>query len=156
MALRRAVRGMNRLARVAIWVAGLVLTALTAIGLAEGEARAQSSADRGEELFRVCAACHQIGSGARNAVGPILNNIVGRRIGSRSGFRYSPAMASAGADGKVWTIELLDAFLADPRAALRGNRMAFAGLRDPSQRADLIAYLATLNFDDPSESKILK
>lgn len=143
-------------ARVAISAAGLVLAALASMGLPDGRALAQGNPDRGDELFRACAACHQIGTGARNAVGPILNNIVGRRVGSRSGFRYSPAMAAAGAEGTVWTVELLDAFLADPRAAMRGNRMAYSGLRDPGQRADLIAYLKTLNFDDPSESKILK
>ena len=136
--------------------AGLWMAAVFWIGLPEGRGMAQGSPDRGDELFRTCAACHQIGAAARNAVGPVLNNIVGRRVGSRSGFRYSPAMASAGADGMVWTVEHLDAFLADPRAAMRGNRMAYSGLRDAGQRADVIAYLKTLNFDDPSESKILK
>lgn len=136
-------------------VAGLCLAAVLSDGLSRW-GMAQGNPDRGDDLFRSCAACHQIGPGARNAVGPILNNIVGRRVGSRSGFRYSPAMASAGADGMVWTVEHLDAFLADPRAAMRGNRMAYAGMRDADQRADLIAYMKTLNFDDPSESKILK
>lgn len=144
----------GKLAAALTTAAGIGLAAWGLVGLAP--AGAAGNPERGDALFRTCAACHQIGVGARNDVGPILNNIVGRRVGSRSGYRYSRAMAAAGADGMQWTEQALHAFIEDPRTAMRGNRMAYAGLRDAEQREDLIAYLRTLTFDDPAESKTLK
>lgn len=97
----------------------------------------------GERVFRQCQACHQVGERARNGVGPILNGVVGAEVAHVDGFRYSPALTEAREGGMVWTPEALDAYLADPRGFLRGNRMSFAGLRNEGDRDAVIAYLST-------------
>jgi cytochrome c len=139
-----------------IRLAFLVLFVLLFGAIGDGRAVAGGDAGKGEELFRTCGACHQIGAGARNSTGPVLNNIVGRKAATRDGYKYSSAMAEAGADGLVWTADALDAYVASPRAFVRGTRMAYAGLPNETARADLIAFLATLQFDQPAQSKILK
>jgi cytochrome c2 len=95
----------------------------------------------GETVFRACAACHEIGEGARNRVGPALNNTYGNTVAHVEGFRYSPALRDAGASGMVWDEETLAAYLADPRGFIRGNRMAFQGLRSEEEIAAVIAYI---------------
>ena len=95
----------------------------------------------GEQVWRQCRSCHQVGEGARNGTGPALTGIVGHVAGSAEGFRYSNPMRDAGANGLIWTPEELDAYLTDPRAYMPGNRMSFRGLRDAGDRAAVIAYL---------------
>src|SRR3546814_8143092 len=85
--------------------------------------------------------CHAVGEDAKNKVGPQLNGVVGRAAGTVEGFKYSKAMAAAGAGGLVWSAAALDAYLADPKGYIKGNRMSFAGLRKEAERADVIAYL---------------
>ena len=97
----------------------------------------------GEKVFRKCKACHQVGEGAKNRVGPHLNGVVGRAAGAVEGFRYSKPLETAAADGLVWTEDALGAFLADPRGYLKGTKMAFAGLKSEEDRAAIAAYLAT-------------
>lgn len=92
----------------------------------------------GEKLFGKCKACHQVGEGAKNRVGPQLTGVVGRDIGGVDGFKYSRTMA--GMDG-TWDEEILGAFLADPRGTVKGTKMAFAGLRKDEEVAAMIAYL---------------
>lgn len=99
----------------------------------------------GEGLWRQCRSCHQVGEGARNGTGPALNGVVGHAAGSVEGFRYSNAMRDAGAGGLVWTPETLDAYLADPRGYLPGNRMSYRGMRDAGDRAAIIAYLQSFS-----------
>jgi cytochrome c len=94
--------------------------------------------------------------GARNSTGPVLNDIIGRRAATRVGYRYSRGMKDAGVEGLSWTEEALDGYIENPRAYVRGTRMAYAGMSDPQSRSDLIAFLATLKFDEPAESKILR
>ncbi|MCC6304570.1 MAG: cytochrome c family protein [Rhodobacteraceae bacterium] len=91
-------------------------------------------------MWRQCAACHALEKG-RRMTGPDLVGIVGRAVGSVEGFRYSDAMAGHGGN---WTPELLDQYLANPRETIPGNKMTFAGLRKAEDRADVIAYLATI------------
>ncbi len=98
----------------------------------------------GEKAFRICMACHAVGERATNRVGPELNEIIGRQPGHLEGYQYSPAMVKFG-DGKVWDAALLDEYLAAPRQVVQGTKMAFPGVRDAKQRADLIAYLATFS-----------
>jgi cytochrome c len=98
-------------------------------------------AENGEQVFRQCRACHQVGDGARNLVGPQLNGIVGRKAGSVDGFNYSQANKDAGSKGLVWTEEVLLKYLEKPQAFMPGTKMAYAGLRDADARKDLIAYL---------------
>ncbi len=95
----------------------------------------------GETVFRACAACHEIGEGARNRVGPQLNGIYGNDVAAVEGFRYSPALREAGESGMVWDDGSLAAYLADPRGFIRGNRMAFQGLRSDEDIAAVIAYM---------------
>ncbi len=97
---------------------------------------------RGAEIFaRKCASCHQIGAGAVNRVGPLLNGIFDRKAGQVEGFRYSKDMLRQGADGLVWNFENLDVYLENPKALISRTRMNFRGLKDPRDRADVIAYL---------------
>ena len=92
----------------------------------------------GEQQFVRCATCHSLNAGDRK-LGPPLNGIVGREAGSVPGFRYSEANKRA---DFVWTEERLFDYLESPREYMPGTIMAFAGLADEQQRADLIAYLA--------------
>ncbi len=98
--------------------------------------------DAGAALFqRHCAACHEIGEGAENRIGPRLNGVFGRHAGSVDGFDYSRGMVRMGSDGLTWTLETLDAYMENPRALVSGTRMSFRGLKDAGERADLLAYL---------------
>jgi cytochrome c len=100
----------------------------------------------GEGAFRQCQTCHQVGDGARNRTGPVLNGMIGQTIGSVDGFRYSGVFEQANAAGEVWTAESLAAFLTDPRGTMAGTKMAFRGVGDEAEVAALIAYLQS--FDD--------
>ena len=97
---------------------------------------------RGEKVFKKCKACHAVGKGAKNKVGPHLNGVVGRAAAAVEGFRYSKAMKAKGEEGLVWTPETLDAFLAKPKAVVPKTRMSFAGLKKAEDREALIAYLS--------------
>lgn len=122
-------------------LAATALLALTASALAEGDPEA------GEKAFKKCSACHVVGVNAKNRVGPELNGIVGRKVASVEGFKYSPAIIEFGAGDKVWDVESIDAYLADPKGFIPKNRMAFAGLKKADERADVIAYLNQFNED---------
>jgi len=98
-------------------------------------------AESGKDIFRQCRACHQIGAGAKNLVGPELNGIIGRKASSVEGFNYSQASHAAGEKGLVWTEENLNKYLTNPAAFMPGTKMAYAGLKDEMDRKDVIAYL---------------
>lgn len=98
----------------------------------------------GEKIYKKCKACHAVGAGAKNRIGPHLNSLLDRKAGSVEGFKYSKAMLAAGREGLVWTKETLDEFLTKPKAMIKKTKMAFPGLRKAENRADLIAYLITL------------
>lgn len=100
--------------------------------LAAGDAAA------GEAVFKKCGSCHKLDGS--DGVGPHLNGVVGRNHGSVSGFAYSEAMAALSAE--PWTPEALFAFLENPKQAIPGTKMAFAGLPKPEDRANVIAYMA--------------
>lgn len=102
---------------------------------------AAQNAENGEQVFRKCRACHQIGEGAKSAVGPQLNDIIGRHAASVEGFNYSKANKEAGEKGLIWTEENLSEYLENPRQFMPKNKMAFAGLKDEADRKDVIAYL---------------
>jgi cytochrome c len=107
-------------------LSGLLLVA----ALAAGDPAA------GEALYARCAACHAL---AYDRVGPRHCGILGRRAGSVAGFDYSPAMKRS---ALVWSAETLDRFIADPLKVVPGTTMTYAGVSEPKERADLIAYLA--------------
>lgn len=97
--------------------------------------------EKGEKVFRKCSACHQLGDGAKNRVGPVLNGIVGAAAGAVEDFRYSQALRDAGAEGLVWTEDSLHDFLANPRQSVPKTKMSFAGLKDEAERDAVIEYL---------------
>ncbi|MBC7767502.1 MAG: cytochrome c family protein [Phycisphaerales bacterium] len=98
----------------------------------------EANYEAGRRVFAQCRSCHTINAGGQNRVGPNLHGVFGREIGAAEGFNYSPAVQSA---NFVWDASQLDHWLANPQTFLPGNRMAFAGVRDETQRRDLIAYL---------------
>ena len=98
-------------------------------------------ADNGKEIFKVCRPCHQVGSGAKNGIGPSLNGILGRTAGTIPGFVYSDVNKEAGTKGLLWTEESLSNYLENPATFMPGNKMTYAGLKDQDRRRDLIAYL---------------
>lgn len=94
--------------------------------------------ENGRRVFARCRACHTVAEGARNMTGPNLWGVFGRPAAAREDFNYSPALREAGFN---WDAERLDHWLENPREFLPGNRMAFAGVREPDDRRDLIAWL---------------
>lgn len=97
--------------------------------------------EKGARVFRKCSACHKVAAGENN-VGPYLHGVVGRQIASVDGFGYSGALS--GIDGE-WSAEELSAFLENPKGYAAGTTMGFAGLKKPEDRADVIAYLDSLD-----------
>lgn len=122
--------------------AGLALAAVLQVATAATATAADPAA--GQKVFAVCKACHQVGEKAKNGVGPILNGVVGRPAGSVEGFKYSDAMK---ASGITWDEAALDEYLKDPKGKVPGNKMAYAGLKDDTKRADVIAYLSQIGAD---------
>ena len=105
------------------------------------EVLASADVEKGSKVFKKCAACHKLEDGA-NATGPSLYGIVGRPIGGVSGFGYSSAMSSHGGD---WTPDALNEFLLKPSSYMPGTAMSFNGLKKVGDRANLIAYLDSLD-----------
>lgn len=107
-----------------------------------GTLLAHASAANGKQTAHVCMNCHTFDRGGPNRIGPNLWGIVGRDIGSHPGFSYSQAVASAPGN---WTYEKLDHYLTSPAREIPGNKMGFAGIWRAEDRANVIAFLATLN-----------
>ena len=99
--------------------------------------------EAGEKVFRKCKACHQVGDGAKNRVGPVLTGIVGQPAGQVDGFKYSNALMDMANEGLVWDAQNLHAFLANPRGFMKGTKMSFAGLRKDEDLAAITAYLSS-------------
>lgn len=118
-------------------VTAALLTVLAMPALADGDAAA------GEKVFRKCKACHAVGDGAKNRVGPMLNGVVDNPAGRNADFKYSSGLQAAAADGLVWDEEALETFLTKPRDFIKGTKMSFAGLKDEEDIEDVIAYLRT-------------
>ena len=108
-----------------------------------GAASAQDAA-LGEKVFLKCRACHQIGEGAKNAVGPVLNGIVGRKAGSYEGYSYSDANKDS---GLTWDEATLKEYLKNPRAKVPGTKMIFAGIKSQAELDNLWAYVSQFDKD---------
>jgi cytochrome c len=134
----------------------LAAAATLAVMVTPFAAKAQDPA-AGEDVFRKCRACHQVGATARNGVGPVQNGLIGRKAGTYDGYAYSELNKAAGAAGLVWTEENVFAYLADPGAFLKkfltdagkadqaaGNTKMVFKLADEQERKDVIAYLKSL------------
>jgi cytochrome c len=116
-----------------------VLVALT------GSAFSAGDATKGKAAFAKCGICHQVGPNATTLVGPELNGIVGRKAASVKDYPYSPGMKKLGDEGFVWTEANIDKWISDPKAMIPDSPMAlaFQGVPNADERADIIAYLKT-------------
>lgn len=119
-----------------------LMLGIACLGLMAGAALADGDAAKGEKVAKVCMACHSF-TDKTNKVGPYLLGVFGRPAASAEGYNYSDAMKAYGASGAKWDEANLDKYLEDPKAAVPGNKMPFAGVKKPDQRADLIAFLKT-------------
>ncbi len=106
-----------------------------------GAVQAQGNPEEGESVFKKCRTCHDVGSGAKNKVGPVLNDIVGRKAASVAGFAYSTDMKTLGSNGFVWSEENLGKYLENVKNVVASGKMVFPGLKDEQDRKDVIAYL---------------
>ncbi len=121
-------------------ISGFILIISTPLVFAEsaypiGEAKA------GAKVYKKCVTCHMIGDDAKHRIGPHLNGIVGRGVAALNDYKYSKGMNAYAKVQKVWTQETLDVYLAKPRQAVKGTRMAFVGLRKAKDRQNVIAYM---------------
>jgi cytochrome c len=108
-----------------------------------GAAAAQDAA-AGEQIFKKCHACHNVGETAKNAVGPVLNGIVGRAAGTYAGYNYSDANKNSGI---TWDEATLKVYLKDPKAKVPGTKMTFPGLPNDADIDNVIAYLKQFGPD---------
>ncbi|MFC5067506.1 c-type cytochrome [Flaviflagellibacter deserti] len=107
---------------------------------------AKADPAKGEAAVKQCQSCHSFEKGGPNKVGPNLYGVVGNHHGHLDGFNYSAGMKAK--SGEQWSFEAMDHFLENPKAAVPGTAMSFAGIKRPDQRADVIAYL-NKNSDSP-------
>jgi cytochrome c len=123
----------------------ILLVAIATLLLAASPFRAvaqQGNAANGEHMYRACAACHSV-EPDRNMTGPSLAELWNRKSGGLPSFpRYSPALKSAGI---IWNDDTLNEWIRDPQHFIPGNTMTFPGIKEPRQRADLLAYLKDAN-----------
>lgn len=133
------------------------LSALGGLGLVAflvvGGVRA-ADVETGKTVFAKCSACHAVGEGAKNKIGPALNKIFGRKAGSGEGYKYSKAMIDSGDEGLVWDEATLKSYLAKPQDTVKGTKMAFSGLKSEEDLANVIAYLATFSEQTASAESI--
>ena len=119
---------------------GLVVSALAVAARAHAQ-----DVDAGANVFKRCGACHAVGEGAKNKVGPELNELFGRVAGSLPDYNYSKAMIEAGKNGLVWDAASLGPYLHKPKEHVPGTKMSFAGLPNQKDIDNLMAYLLTFS-----------
>jgi cytochrome c len=120
--------------KIAFGLSAVLFAVAVSPALAAGDATA------GAVVFKKCLVCHTNEAG-KNKIGPSLWGVVGRHSASIADYNYSPAMKAA---DKVWDAATLDTYLTSPKAMVPGTKMSFAGLSNPQDRQDVIAYLETL------------
>jgi len=114
-----------------------LIVAAALVAVAPGAALAQDAA-AGEKTFAQCRACHQVGPTAKNAVGPVLNGLFGRKAGTVEGYNYSDANKKS---GLTWDEATFSDYIKDPKAKIPGTKMIFPGVKDEQRIKDLTAYL---------------
>lgn len=114
---------------------------LLALLVASTGTAAAQNAEQGESVFKKCRICHDVGDGAKNKIGPLLNNIVGRKAASIEGYAYSSDLKALAEQGFVWNETNLDKYLDNPKSVVGKGKMVFPGLKDEQDRKDVIAYL---------------
>lgn len=129
--------------------AAIAVLALTTFA---GPSQADGDVGAGEKVFKKCAACHTVGDGAKHKVGPELNDVFGRTAGSAEGYKYSNPMIEAGEGGLVWDADSLTTYLSNPKAMVKGTKMAFAGLKKDDEIANVLAYLKTFSQDEAASA----
>jgi cytochrome c len=125
--------------RIAGFFAGALLLAGTT-----GLAQAAGDPAEGEKVFAKCKICHQIGEGAKNAVGPELNGVIGRHSGTAPGYNYSDANKNSGI---TWDEKNFRDYIKNPKAKIPGTKMIFAGLPKDTDIDNLLAYLEQFGPD---------
>lgn len=141
---------MNLKSNLAVGVAALILGMTSSAALAAGDA------GKGKKVYKRCKACHAIGAKAKNKVGPVLNEVVGRKAGTYEGYKYSKLMLAAGEAGLVWTEEELNKYLTDPTKYLKaylkekgkdakGRGKMVYKLKKDADRANMTAFLASIS-----------
>ncbi|MGI3899427.1 MAG: c-type cytochrome [Janthinobacterium lividum] len=120
------------------------LAVMAASAAAAQDAPSSGDPALGEKVFVKCRACHQIGEGARNSVGPEQNGLIGRHSASVPGYNYSEAMK---ASGLTWDEATFKDYIKDPKAKVPGTKMSFAGLSKQSEIDNITAYLKTFGPD---------
>lgn len=98
----------------------------------------------GEKSFNKCRACHQVGETAKNAVGPVLNSLFGRKSGTVDGYNYSEANKNSGI---VWDDAVFAEYIKDPKAKMPGTKMSFAGIKNEQEIKDVTAFLKQFGKD---------
>ena len=123
----------------------IVAAVLIAVSPVSGVAQ---DAQKGKTVFNVCLACHTIGPGAQNKIGPELNGLDGRKAGTVPNFDYSDANKNSGI---VWNEEAFEEYIKNPAAKVPGTKMIFPGIKNEQQDKDLWAYIS--QFDSDGNSK---
>ena len=119
----------------------VLLIGASIVAVSSFNARAQEGdATAGATVFKKCATCHVVDSDT-NKVGPSLNKLFGRKAGTHPNFAYSTGMKAAGDGGLVWDEAALRDYLHNPKAKVKGTKMAFVGVKDEQEITNLIAYL---------------
>jgi cytochrome c len=101
-----------------------------------------ADAEAGKAVFGKCKACHQIGEGSKNAVGPNLTGVIGRKAGTAEGFNYSDSMKNS---GLTWDEASFKDYITDPKKKVPGNKMVFMGLADGTDRDNIFEYLKSFS-----------
>lgn len=125
----------------------MVVAIASALLLSSAVGAAAQDAAAGEKVFNKCKACHAVGEGATNKVGPQLNGVIDRKAGAVEGYNYSPALKKAAEEGLVMSEENIAKWVSSPKAFVPGNKMSFVGLPKEQEVKDVIAYLGQFGAD---------
>jgi len=121
------------------------IIALAFVGVTSAHAQA---IEAGRKVFNKCIACHSVGPGAKNKIGPELNGLIGRTAGSAPGYSYSDGNKQSGI---TWTEEEFAKYIRDPQGTVKGTKMAFAGLKNDQDIKDVTAFLKSFDKDGGSK-----